>query len=238
MLILLGVACPRVVLPPAAPSANIPVNQLGTRSIEFSTPKKSAHYESNAPTHGSVLPVVPVNVVIDFNFDLAPPSSIEILKDGKNYGIGTAVIDSNKLSVRIPMEQGAPDGLYTVNYQACWPDRSCHEGHFQFVIDRTQLINFLDLRGMSEVNVIMSGLSFTPQNIRISKGTKVVWKNNDEVEHFVNTDSHPSHTYFVPQNSRSMKKGDTYSTVFETSGLYPYHCSAHADIMPGTIVVE
>src|SRR3990167_1793893 len=43
-------------------------------NTSFSNPKKSAHYESNTPEHGSTLAGVPINVVINFNFDLAVPS--------------------------------------------------------------------------------------------------------------------------------------------------------------------
>src|SRR3990172_11620516 len=53
----------------------------------FSTPIKSLHYENNVPEHGSVLAGVPLNVVIDFNFDLAPISTISITQDIKKYVI-------------------------------------------------------------------------------------------------------------------------------------------------------
>lgn len=59
----------------------------------FSTSKKSAHYESNTPEYGTTLAGVPINVVINFNFDLVNPSEIKIEKDGKDYGVGETVID-------------------------------------------------------------------------------------------------------------------------------------------------
>src|SRR3989344_9474606 len=55
---------------------------------QFQNPKKSAHYESNTPAHGATLAGVPINVVIDFNFDLAKPSAIQIFHDGTEYGTG------------------------------------------------------------------------------------------------------------------------------------------------------
>ena len=208
---------------------------LNTETAEF---KKSAHYESNTPAHGSVLAGVPVNVVIDFNFDLAEGSSISIKAGDKEYGAGETVIDSNKLAMRRDMDVNAPDGLYTVNYIACWPDGSCHDGHFQFNIDRTKGDAYEDLRNKNEVTVKLSEISFKPRNIRISRGTKVNWVNEDEVIHYVNTDAHPSHTYYPEQNSRALKKGDTFSITFDKAGAYPYHCSAHARVMTGTIIVE
>src|SRR3989338_5621939 len=90
--------------------------------IVFDIPKKSAHYESNTPEHGAVLAGVPVNVVIDFNFDLAQPSAISVVYDktGEEFGTGGTIIDANKLAMRRDKKQEAPDGLYNVDYKACW----------------------------------------------------------------------------------------------------------------------
>ncbi|MBI4992499.1 MAG: cupredoxin domain-containing protein [Candidatus Harrisonbacteria bacterium] len=214
-----------------------PPQEVGGVMTTFEKPKKSAHYETNTPEHGSVLAAVPINVVIDFNFDLAFPSEIKILKDGKDYGSGGTVIDDNKLAMRRPMDQSAPDGLYRVEYNACWPDSSCHTGHFQFAIDQGKISSYLDLRDEKEVTVKLSEIKFQPANILISRGTKVNWINDDKAPHYVNTDSHPAHTYFTKQNSRELKKGDSFSLVFDEEGIYPYHCSAHAKTMHGSIVV-
>ena len=84
----------------------------------------------------------------------------------------------------------------------------------------------------------MSEIQFAPVNIKISQGTEVTWINDDEEEHFVNTDSHPAHTYFLEQNSRSLGKGDSYSLMFDKPGIYPYHCSAHESSMKASILVD
>jgi plastocyanin/methionine-rich copper-binding protein CopC len=212
--------------------------QIGDKGIVFERPKKSAHYESNTPAHGAVLPGAPINVVLDFNFDLAPPSSISINKDGKDYGVGNTLIDGNKLVMRRVMDQSAPDGLYRVDYKACWPDQSCHTGYFQFLIDRgSGKIGYLDMSAKSEVLISLAEIQFKPQNIIVKKGARVIWRNDDVVAHYVNTDSHPAHTYYPKQNSRELQTGDTFAQVFDQPGVYPYHCSAHADIMTGLILV-
>ncbi len=206
--------------------------------LTFIRAKKSAHYESNTPAHASVLPSVPVNVVVDVNFDLAAPSAISVSSNGKEYGIGNTMIDNNTLAMRRAMDPSAPDGLYLVAYRACWPDTSCHDGKFQFVIDRSKAVAAQDLRNQKEVSVSLANLAFSPKVIRISRGTRVIWKNNEAAEHYVNTDSHPAHTYYPKQNSRLLKAGDVYGMVFDTPGVYPYHCSAHAETMTGTVLVE
>ena len=212
--------------------------ETGQMQYPFENPKKSAHYESNTPAHGAILAGVPINVVIDFNFDLAKPSEIKVLKDGKDYGLDETIIDDNKLAMRRKIDPTAPDGLYKVEYKACWPNGSCHNGNFQFVIDKTLGAGFVDQTSKPEVEIKMSQIVFSPKNIKISKGTKVTWLNDDGVSHFVNTDSHPGHTYYKAQNSPSLVKGASYTVTFETPGIYPYHCSAHADTMTGNILVE
>ena len=207
-------------------------------SATFNTPKKSAHYESNTPEHGATLAAPPVNVVINFNFDLAAPSAISITKDGKEYGTGELIIDSNKLSMRRDFDASAPDGLYTVAYNACWPDRSCHDGHFQFAIDRTKAEAYQDMTERKEVTIKMSEIMFKPRDIKVSAGTKITWVNDEITEHYVNTDSHPAHTYYPDQNSKLLKRGESYSITLTKAGSYPYHCSAHADVMKGNILVQ
>lgn len=205
---------------------------------QFQLPKKSAHYESNTPEHGTTLAGVPINIVLDFNFDLAFPSSVSITMDGKEYGVGETVIDTKKLSMRQEMNPLSPDGIYTVSYNVCWPDKTCHDGSFQFKIDRKMISTYEDLTGKKEVTINLKDFAFNPKNVRISKSTKVTWVNDDEAEHYVNTDSHPAHTYYLAQNSQALKNGDSYSLIFDKSGIYPYHCSAHADSMTASILVE
>ena len=43
---------------------------------------------------------------------------------------------SDKLSVTRRLDPNAPNGLYTVNYELCWPDGTCHIGQYQFAIQK------------------------------------------------------------------------------------------------------
>jgi plastocyanin len=180
---------------------------------------------------------VPINVVLDFNFDLGPGSDISITSNGQEYATGQTIIDNNKLAMRRSLDSDAPDGLYKVAYKACWPDGSCHDGYFEFAIDRSKAEAYDDLRDQNEVIITMAGIAFVPQKIRVKSGVKVTWVNEDGVTHYVNTDSHPAHTYYPEMNSRALSKGDTYTVTLDTSGIYPYHCSAHTN-MQGSIIVE
>lgn len=196
------------------------------------------HYVSNTPNHADSLAAVPVNVVIDVDFDLAAPSSISIKNGDTEYGTGETTVDASKLAMRRTMDPAAPDGVYTIAYKACWPDASCHNGTFRFEIDRTLAEYYEDERDKDSVAITMSDLTFDPIEIRVSKGTTVTWTNEEDETHYVNVDPHPGHTYFPAFNSRALAKGGTYSFTFEQAGYYPYHCSQHPDDMVGTIVVE
>src|SRR3989344_8070390 len=223
---------------PLSKQTNPPATQITTPETEVGTPKKSAHYESNTPAHGTILAGVPINVVINFNFDLASPSKIEIKKDGVDFGVGETVIDANKLTMRRKMDPAAPEGIYKVAYNACWPDGTCHDGSFEFAINRAKAGTFVDMTGQNEVSINLKNFMFEPKNVRIKKGTKVTWTNSDSTAHYVNTDSHPAHTYILDMNSQALEESQTYSYTFETAGIYPYHCSAHASTMAGNILVE
>src|SRR3989338_5881278 len=127
-------------------------------------------------------------------------------------------------------------GLCTLRYLACWPDRSCHDGLFQFSVERDEAATYQDLTGRDEVEVSLADFAINPANIRISKGTTVEWVNDDQVPHYVNTDPHAGHSYFPDQNSTELQTGDTFRLTFDQTGWYPYHCSAHPETMTGTIV--
>lgn len=233
--------CLHTGLTPQPNATEVPVSEIQTPTDQttFTIPRKTPHYENSAPTHATILPLPPHNIVINFNFDLTTGSQITITSNGKDYATGETSIDTNKLALRRTMDQTAPtNGTYTVNYKACWPDGSCHDGSFQFVIDRSQVSRYTDLRQQQAITINLTNNSFNPQLIRITKNTPVTWENNDSVVHYVNTDPHPGHNFYPLQNSRALNQSDTFIYTFTQPGIYLYHCSAHADIMTGAILVE
>jgi len=201
--------------------------------------KKTPHFLDSTPLHDDVYAAQPINVTINFDFDLVEGSKISVTStDGTDWANGKVKIEDNKTALKKDLKQGMPDGDYKVAYTACWPDGSCHDGFFWFKIDSSKKVEYQDLRNTKEVTVDMKEISFVQEKIIISSGTKVTWVNADTVEHFVNTQTHPEHTYFPPQNSRSLGEGVTFSTIFEIPGQYDYHCSTHADQMHGSIIVS
>lgn len=201
--------------------------------------QKTPHFVDSTPLHGEVYAARPINITINFNFDVVPGSTITVRsEDGREWQTGEIVIEDVQTALKAALKPGMPDGLYAVNYYACWPDGSCHEGVFSFAIDSAQRAGYVDKRGQAQVRIPMKDLTFQEPQILISPGTTVTWVNEDGVDHFVNTETHPEHTYFPPQNSREIAGGKIFATTFTELGQYNYHCSAHVpEGMLGSIIV-
>ena len=153
---------------------------------------KAPHFIDSTPTHGQILAAAPINAVVNTDFDLMDGSTMQVLLDGdEDYGEGAATIDDNRLALRRAVREEAPDGTYLVTYHACWPDGSCHDGQFGFEVNRSGSADYEDLRGRADVMVSMENIQFSSARIIVSPGTRIVWTNRENVEHFVNTDSHP-----------------------------------------------
>ncbi len=85
------------------------------------------------------------------------------------------------------------------------------------------------------VRVLMPGMEFKEKTIVISKGTTVMWLNNDDAKHTVTANDR---RFF----SDTMDPGDTFSYTFNEAGRFPYYCDFHGDTgglgMAGLVIVE
>src|SRR5450756_3230161 len=76
--------------------------------------------------------------------------------------------------------------------------------------------------------VTAKNLSFDPQELTVTAGTEVTFKNEDSVTHtFTGTDF----------DSGDIQPGGEFKHTFATAGSYDYHCSIHPS-MTGKIVVK
>jgi plastocyanin len=186
------------------------------------------HFVDAYPVHGDLLTQTPEEIVLNFNFTLKPDSAVKISRDGTTVRSGAVDISENRLSMRAPFAGSGGDGTYRVDYKACWPDGSCHDGSVAFVVDSSRIAGFVDLRGQSAVRVGMkAGLRFDLPLILISAGTTVAWVNDDSIKHFVNSDPHPSHNLLGDLNSLDLAAGEEFTFTFDKPGTWGYHCSAH-----------
>ncbi len=83
---------------------------------------------------------------------------------------------------------------------------------------------------VSKSVVDISGIAFSPLEIRIKKGESVSWKNFDNISHTATSDS----GIF---DSGLLEKGESFSFTFDEVGEYPYYCIPHP-LMRGKIIVE
>jgi plastocyanin len=123
------------IVPTSVPPTTAPTVPSKAKVPEASLPPQrfAAHFVSSSPEHADLVAAVPQKIQIDFNFVLARNSNINVLKDSEKLALGDLEFSENRLhmSVNLP-DAGA--GTYHVLYRACWPDKSCHDGEFAFVV--------------------------------------------------------------------------------------------------------
>lgn len=78
----------------------------------------------------------------------------------------------------------------------------------------------------------IDNFTFTPGEMTVAAGTKVVWTNRDDIPHTV-MDVETGH----PFRSQPLDTGDSFAFTFTTPGTYHYFCSLHP-FMKGTVVVK
>jgi len=110
-------------------------------------------------------------------------------------------------------------------------------------IQRTILKHTVRNKGI----VDMSDMGFAPQTLVVNVGDRVVWKNTSEVTHNVVADPAKA-LYRVdialpsgvrPFGSGYLQPGQSFSHVFEATGIYRYVCTLHEGSgMKGVIVVK
>lgn len=85
--------------------------------------------------------------------------------------------------------------------------------------------------GTPGTTVVISNFSYSPSTLSVSAGDTVTWRNDDNVNHTVTSNSGSE------LNSPLLSHGQTYTHVFNSSGNYPYHCTVHPT-MAGSVTVQ
>jgi plastocyanin len=79
--------------------------------------------------------------------------------------------------------------------------------------------------------VTISNFAFSPQSITVSAGDTVTWRNDDNVNHTVTSDSGGE------PDSPVLSQGQIYQHVFAQPGTHSYHCTIHPT-MTGNVAVQ
>lgn len=115
--------------------------------------------------------------------------------------------------------------------------------HFTLSLKRTLFMTFvavfsiLNLAAQTTHNVSVTNFAFTPSQLTIMAGDKVIWKNNGGSHNVNGTKA----TYASNPESfgNNVGNGWTYEFVFNTAGTYDYVCDPHAAMgMVGKIIVN
>lgn len=77
--------------------------------------------------------------------------------------------------------------------------------------------------------IVMDHFIFEPSYVTIDAGTRVTWKQNDNVAHTI-----VSQGLF---ESKTLNKGDEFSFTFTEPGEYEFHCGIHPS-MTGKVIVK
>ena len=77
--------------------------------------------------------------------------------------------------------------------------------------------------------VVIDGLKYEPEALRVKRGDTVVWLNKDPFPHTVTAPG--------VFDSRSIAAGASWKYVARKAGAYPYTCTLHPN-MKGTLKVE
>lgn len=76
--------------------------------------------------------------------------------------------------------------------------------------------------------VIAKNIAFSPNELTVSVGTEVTFKNDDSVTHNIVGDGFAS---------GDLTPGNSFKFTFNTAGTFNYHCSIHPS-MTGKIIVK
>ena len=81
------------------------------------------------------------------------------------------------------------------------------------------------------VPVSIANFAYSPSEVRIKAGDKVVWTNNDLAGHTVTVTSAGLF------DSKTLGQGKTFEHTFTAKGTFTYRCTLHPS-MTGTVIVE
>lgn len=85
---------------------------------------------------------------------------------------------------------------------------------------------------VDQSQVTIKGFRFEPETITISKGSMVLWTNQDQASHTVTS------VEGSLLNSKRISLGGRYRKKFNEAGTFEYKCTIHPWMQKGTVIVE
>jgi plastocyanin len=81
------------------------------------------------------------------------------------------------------------------------------------------------------VHINIDNFVFTPPELKVKTGTKVTWKNDDDIPHTVMAKGGAF-------RSKPLDTGDEYSYVFAKAGRIDYFCTLHPHMVGAVIIAD
>ena len=126
---------PETAMMDKTPDAMMDKGSMGGEMVKLPEQQFAAHFVSSEPAHGAKLMASPSKITLNFNFTLGEASAVKVMKDGKDLMVAKPSYMGDKLSMSVAVPSAeAGNGVYVVDYNACWPDGSCHKGKFGFYV--------------------------------------------------------------------------------------------------------
>jgi amicyanin len=85
---------------------------------------------------------------------------------------------------------------------------------------------------LENVTVNISNFVYSPSPLTVKKGTKVIWINNDSVQHDVVS------VLGDTLKSPLLSQGQAFNFVFNDVGTYDYYCTIHPNMKGAVIVTD
>jgi plastocyanin len=92
----------------------------------------------------------------------------------------------------------------------------------------------LQAQGTPSKGVDVRTFQFAPDTLRISVGTKVVWTNQDDIEHTITAGTPSERDAAFDQVLKA--KGSSAERTFDRAGTFTYFCDRH-QFMRGSITI-
>lgn len=89
---------------------------------------------------------------------------------------------------------------------------------------------FVSVAAHAETTITIEKFAFSPKEVTVAPGTKIIWINKDETPHTVSAVDKT----FV---SKAMDTDDRYEHTFANAGDFSYFCTLHP-FMTGTVHVR
>jgi amicyanin len=122
------------------------------------------------------------------------------------------------------------------------------ESHAGHASNQAEIGPVVDLTKQSKVEIDIKDYAYSRPNIKVSKGTAVIWTNQDAIPHNVMEEHAESGEAHQPPAADQVRDdvfagpllghGESYSFTFNKAGTYLYHCAPHPSIRAVVLVTE